>query len=99
MVAKVAVLVVGLGLCACALLTMRQMRTQAAHELAEAWLRVAQRDNELWRIRADIAAKVTPERVEQMAVKINPLKPAANELAKARGTPASLAVPVTDKPR
>lgn len=75
--AKVAVLIVSIGVCACALLAARQMRTQAAHELAEARLRLLQRDNELWRLRAQIAAKVTPERVQILATKLNSLKPIA----------------------
>jgi hypothetical protein len=61
--------------CACALLALRQTRVQAAHELAEARLRVLQRDNELWRIRARIAERVTPERVQEVATRLNPLRP------------------------
>jgi hypothetical protein len=92
--AKLAVLTLCLGLGACALLSLRQMRTQAAHELAEARLRVLQRDNEFWRLRTRIAARVTPEHIEQLAQKINPLKPMATELA-----PSALAGPLPDSPR
>ncbi len=94
MFAKLAVLTISLALCACALLCLRQMRTQSAHELAEARLRVLQRDNEFWRLRSRIAARVTPEHVEQLAGKINPLKPMAPDT-----TPGSLAGPVTDPHR
>lgn len=75
MFAKVAAIILAIGLCACALLAARQMRTQAAHELAEARLRVMQRDNELWRLRAQIAARVTPQKIQQLAAKLTPLKP------------------------
>ena len=83
-----------LALAACALLCLRQMRTQSAHELAEARLRVLQRDNEFWRLRTQIAARVTPERVEQLAARINPLKPIPAEPA-----PGALAGPLPDSPR
>src|SRR5262245_22409960 len=94
--AKVAVLILSIGVCACALLSARQMRTQAAHELAEARLRLNQRDNELWRLRARIAAKVTPEHVQQLATRLNSLKPIAADTSR-RELP--LAGPVTDPPR
>jgi hypothetical protein len=94
--AKVAVLILCIGLGACALLAARQMRTQAAHELAEARLRLMQRDNELWRLRAAIAARVTPERVQQLATKLSSLKPIAADLER-RETP--LAGPIADPSR
>ena len=94
MFAKLAVLIISLALCAAALLSLRQMRTQSAHELAEARLRVLQRDNEFWRLRTRIAVWVTPERVEQLAAKLNPLKPMTPE-----STPGALAGPVTDAHR
>ena len=66
MFAKLAVLIVSLGLCACGLLCLRQMRTQAAHELAEARLRVLQRDNEFWRLRTAIAAEFARIQTRQL---------------------------------
>lgn len=80
MFAKVAVLIIAIGLCACALLAARQLRIQAAHELAEARLRLMQRDNELWRLRAQIAARVTPEHVQALASRLNSLKPIAADV-------------------
>ncbi len=94
MFAKLVVLTLSLALGACALLSLRQMRTQSAHELAEARLRVLQRDNEFWRLRTRIAARVTPEHVQQLAAKINPPKPMSTELA-----PGALAGPLPDNPR
>ena len=94
MFAKLAVLILSLALCACALLALRQMRTQAAHELAEARLRLLQRDNEFWRLRNRIAAGVTPERVGQLASGLSPLKPMAPEAA-----PAALAGPIPEHAR
>ena len=74
---KVVALIAALCLCACALLAARQMRMQAAHELAEARLRITQRDNELWRLRARIAQRITPEHIKDMAARLGELKPIA----------------------
>src|SRR5207245_1854308 len=62
------------GVCACALLTVRQLRIEAAQQLAQTRLRILERDVELQRLRAQIAARVTPERVEQLASGLGPLK-------------------------
>jgi hypothetical protein len=77
--AKLVVLILSVGACACVLLAARQVRVQAAHDLADARLRVMQRDNELWELRARIAAKVTPANVQRLAAKITPLKPIGGE--------------------
>lgn len=75
MFAKLVALVVCIAACACTLLATRQARVQAAHELADARLRVMQRDNDLWRTRADIASLVTPEHVRIMAAGLGPMQP------------------------
>jgi hypothetical protein len=93
--AKIVVVILALGLCAAALLSLRQMRTQAAHELAEARLRVLQRDNELWRLRAQIAEHVTPEHIQELAAKLHPLKPVGGDAVQ----PPVLAGPIQDQPR
>jgi hypothetical protein len=74
---KVAVLIVSTGLCACALLAARQMRTQAAYELSQARLRAIRIDEGVARVRAVISARVNPERVLEMAARVNPMKPLA----------------------
>jgi hypothetical protein len=76
---KIAVLIVSAGLCACALLAARQMRTQAAYELAQSRLRALRIDEDVARVRAVIATCVSPERVLEMAARVNPLKPLARE--------------------
>jgi hypothetical protein len=92
MFAKLVVLIIGIGLTASCLLAARQMRTQAAHELAQARLRVMKLDNERWKLRSDIAARITPEHVQEMASRLSPLKPIAGEfpapVAAASATPA-----------
>ena len=66
MFAKIAVVILALGICACSLLALRQARLQAANELAEARLRVRGIDERVSIVRAVIAGSVTPEQVEEM---------------------------------
>lgn len=73
MFAKLATVIVSMGVIACLLLAVRQQRIQAAHELGEVQQRVLASDRTLWHLRAEIAAKVTPERVEAAAKKYGPL--------------------------
>lgn len=80
MFAKLVAVVLAVCVGACALLTIRHLRTQAAHELAESRLRLQQRDNDLWRIKARIATSVTPARVQQMASRLGTFKPLAADL-------------------
>lgn len=75
--AKVAFLVLALGLLAASLLTLRQMRTQAAHELARARLRILDRESELQRIRMRIGELVTPEHIEALSAGLVPMRPIA----------------------
>jgi hypothetical protein len=79
MFAKIAVLIVGIGMAASCLLAARQVRTQAAHELAQTRLRVMKLDNERWKLRSDIASRITPEHVQEMASRLSALKPIAGE--------------------
>lgn len=74
MFGKLAFLILGLGIVAGVLLVNRQLRIQSAHELADAQRRVAQHDRTLWRLRAEIASRVTPERVQAAAVRLGTLK-------------------------
>lgn len=96
MVAKLAVVIVAVGVTACALLAVRQMRTQAAHELSEARLRIMQRDNQLWRVRARIAEAVAPQRVHALAAGLNAMQPLRPELA-AKPVPPEFADIVLDE--
>jgi hypothetical protein len=76
---KIVAMIVAMGLCAAALLTVRQLRTQAAHELAQTRLRIMAQENELRRVKAQIAARVTPEHVKSMAGRIGSLKPVVSD--------------------
>lgn len=80
MFGKLAVAIVCTGLCACALLAARQMRTQAAYEMAQSRLRAVRIDQDISDARADISSHVSPEHVLQMASKLESFKPLASEL-------------------
>ena len=97
---KLAVLIVGIALTASCLLAARQMRTQAAHELAQSRLRVMKLDNERWKLRSDIASRITPEHVQEMASRLSPLKPIAGEFPSPQLTVAPVqAAPAGSGPR
>ncbi len=63
MFAKLVALILAFGACGGGLLAMRQSRLQAAHELAEARLRIERHDLRVRELRAQIAERITPERV------------------------------------
>jgi cell division protein FtsL len=67
MFAKLAVVIISLGVVACILLAVRQQRVQAAHELAEVQRRVMEHDRTLWYLRTEIAERVSPQQVDLMA--------------------------------
>lgn len=66
MFAKLAVIIVSIGLAACGLLAMRQARLQAAHELAQAQLRIARVDERLLTLHAQIAERITPANIDAL---------------------------------
>lgn len=79
MVAKIAVVVVSLAACALALLAMRQLRTQSAHELAAARLRIIEADAQLLRVRAAIAQAAAPAAIAEAARELGPFEPVMPE--------------------
>ena len=96
MFAKIAVLIVSIGIVACALLGIRQGRIIAAAETAQTQRRVAEHDRTLWRLRIEIASRVTPEAVEGKSIAVGVLKPLNSErlqeLARAEARAADAAV-------
>ncbi|MBC7834949.1 MAG: hypothetical protein H7Y88_07590 [Phycisphaerales bacterium] len=75
MFGKLAFTILAVGLMACVLLATRQQRLQAVHELAQVQKRVAEHDRDLWRLRLEIARRITPQRIERMATILGPLQP------------------------
>ena len=76
---KVATLIVGLGLIACVMLSLRQQRIQAAHDLTTAQTRLAQLDRELLKVKLQIAARLTPDQVRARAERLGKLLPLSME--------------------
>lgn len=79
MFGKLVFLILSVGVIAGVLLVNRQLRIQSAHELADAQRRVAQHDRTLWRLRAEIAGRVTPERVQTAASSLGVLMPISQD--------------------
>ena len=79
MFAKIALVILSLGVCACTLLALRQARLEAANELAMTRLRVRRLDERISQVRTKIAPLVTPQNVERMIRElhdtIGPLEP------------------------
>lgn len=75
MFAKLAVLIVALGACACTLLALRQSRLQAASEITQAQIRINGLDDRLYTLRAEIATRLAPHELERLTQGIGPLKP------------------------
>lgn len=75
MFSKVAALIVCLGLIACMMLAIRQQRVQAAHQLAKSQTSLAKLDQDVLRLRSQIAAKLTPDQIEQAGTKLGRLMP------------------------
>lgn len=68
---KLAFCVVALVGISGALLTIRQMRTQAAHEFASLRLRVMQVDEYSKRLRADISKHIGPDELHQRLAELD----------------------------
>lgn len=75
MLAKMMVLILGLGACGAAMLAMRQAQLESARELAEARLRVRALEEQLVKVRAEIARHVHPTRIDEMVDELGPLQP------------------------
>ncbi len=74
MFAKLVVVILALGVIACVLLTVRQQRMQAVHELANVQRQVAKLDRTLAHLRLEIAERTTPEKIAEMSRSLGPLR-------------------------
>lgn len=79
LVAKLVVGIVSCGACGASLLALRQGQFDAAHELASSRLAVRAIDEELSRVRAEIAGLVHPAMVAGMIESLGKLEPAIAE--------------------
>jgi hypothetical protein len=72
---KLAFLILVIGLTACGLLALRQQRLRVVHDLAVVHKNMARMDQDLLRVRVDIAQAITPQRVVQLAGNLGPMRP------------------------
>lgn len=79
---KLLAIIIAIGLTACGLLSMRQARLQAVHELADAQLRIWRHDERLLLLRTEIAKRITPNGVRDMLAR-SPDLPALIDAAEA----------------
>lgn len=63
MLGKLALLILVAAATAASVLAIRQQRLVAMHEMARSVERSAEMDRKLWRVRADIAERITPGRI------------------------------------
>ncbi|MDF1809185.1 MAG: hypothetical protein P1U42_05760 [Phycisphaerales bacterium] len=77
MFVKLVVMILVFGSSGVGLLSVRQSRLQAAHEMAEARLRVRMLEEQAGEIRTKIAAKCTPDRVMELIDNPENYEPAA----------------------
>ncbi|MEM1329507.1 MAG: hypothetical protein AAGG07_02980 [Planctomycetota bacterium] len=61
MLAKLCVVIIASGCCASGLLTIRQSRIQAAHELTRSRLRILEHERQLQDVRARVAELTRPD--------------------------------------
>lgn len=84
MVAKLCVMILAIGATAVTVLSLRQDRLRAVNALARTQQRMYEHDRTLFALRVQIAERITPERVQQMAAAIGatrPIVPDAPDLA------------------
>lgn len=83
------------------LLVVRQQRLQAVHEMTEAAERMIEMERTLWRLRTEIAARVTPEHLVTELPPGTELEPIPLEWCLPDGTPVTIALrppPVAEDP-
>lgn len=73
MFAKLSVIILTIGAVAATLLAARQQRLYAVHESAQSMRRIVEHDRTLWRLRGEIAGRVTPGKVRQLADRFGPM--------------------------
>ncbi len=72
---KLVAVILGVGVIGCGLLALRQQRLEAASDLARVQVHLRAQDERLLQLRTEIARRVSPEHVREMAVAIGPLRP------------------------
>ncbi|MGH7243875.1 MAG: hypothetical protein ACREJD_10695 [Phycisphaerales bacterium] len=94
---KLGLVVLSIGLCALSMLVMRQARLQAAHEVTQTQLRIQREDEQLWKMRADIAGLSNPARIRELAQTMGPMHALINPVEVAAGPAINASIPMVEK--
>ncbi|MBS0187007.1 MAG: hypothetical protein JSS51_02990 [Planctomycetes bacterium] len=94
---KLGLVVVSVGVCALAMLAMRQARLQAAHELTQTQLRIQRADERLWKMRAEIAGLSNPSRIRELAGNLGPMHALINPVETSASPSWNTAIPMVEK--
>lgn len=97
MAAKLCAVIMAMGVVAIVVLSLRQARLEAVHELAEAQKRFHQHDRDLYRLRAQIADAIRPDRVHTMAMALGTLHPIGIDPITPEGPALAENEPATDR--
>lgn len=94
---KLGLVVLSIGLCALSMLVMRQARLQAAHEVTQTQLRIQRADEQLWKMRADIAGLANPSRIRELAGTMGPMHALINPVEVSVSPSINAAIPMVEK--
>jgi len=94
---KLGLVVLSIGLCALSMLVMRQSRLQAAHEVTQTQLRIQRADEQLWKMRADIAGLANPSRIRELAGNLGPMHALINPVEMSASPSVNVAIPMVEK--
>jgi len=86
-VAKLCVMILAIGTTAVTVLSLRQDRLRAVNALARTQQRMYDHDRTLFTLRVQIAERITPEHVEQMAAAIGATRPIVPDSPNPSGSP------------
>ncbi|MCA3005551.1 MAG: hypothetical protein ACK51N_00685 [bacterium] len=75
MVAKICFVILAVGVVGATLLTLRQQRLDAVHQMAVMQRDMHKRDQQLLALRAQIKQLVLPEQIEPRALALGPMSP------------------------
>lgn len=98
MVWKLAALILIGASAGASLLVVRQQRLQAVHEMTRAAERMIEMERALWRLRTEVASRVTPQRIEADFSDDIAMEPIPLEWCPPDGEPLADATPNTAIP-
>jgi len=96
MLFKLGLVVLSIGVCALSMLAMRQARLQAAHEVTQTQLRIQRADEQLWKMRADIAGLSNPVRIRELSSNLGPMHALINPVEASLNPSFNVAIPMVE---